>query len=500
MMYRVSSRVAPWVALLLAGMLLGVTACEDATTPQTDDDQTDQAQTETAELGNASSTPGKTYQRKTLADGSEFHATNGIRVGPDGNLYVASVLSRSIGVVNPTNGKVIDRIGPERGVESPDDLAFGPDGSMYWTSFLTGEVGRLTPSGDKETVAQLQPGVNAIAFSPDGRLFVTRIFMGDELYELDPDGVEPPRLVASGLGGLNAMDFGPDGELYGPLWFNGSVARVDVETGAVTPVLSGLGVPAAVKFDSTGTLHVVDQERGEVIAHDLNTSTSNVVATVDQAGADNLAFDANDDIYLTNSHDGWVRKVLPNGKTRSLVDEGIVAPGGVAVIPYEGDDTVFIADALSMKGFDLQNGRQTAEVPAILGVSPLATPLSATNDNGRVLTTSWFADVVQVWDPAADTVVESHDDFDTPLNAVRYQGDLVVAELGKQRVVRRPADTVNTEPLASVPVPTGLATDGDSLWVADWATGRILRIAKGGEALETPELVTTDLAAPEGMT
>ncbi|MFP4598489.1 MAG: SMP-30/gluconolactonase/LRE family protein [Persicimonas sp.] len=494
MMFAEPSRAASWLTIALAGALC-LTACGD-TSPS----QSEPTRTAESALGQASPTTGGTYLRKTLADGAEFHATNGMRMGPDGNIYVASVLSRSIGVVDPDSGEILDRIGPERGVESPDDLAFGPDGSLYWTSFLTGEVGRLTPDGVKETVAQLGAGVNAIAFSPDGRLFVTRVFLGDELYELDPDGDAPPRMVASGLMGLNAMDFGPDGELYGPLWFGQSVVRVDVDSGATTEIFDGLEVPAAVKFNSEGILHVVDQLAGQVIAYDLDTDTSEVVAQVESAGADNLAIDEDDDIYLTNSHDGWVRKVLPNGKTRSLTDEGIVAPGGVAVVPYDGGESVFIADALSIKGFDAQTGQQTAEAHAVIGVSPLSAPISAKSDAGRLLTTSWFANVVQVWDPAVHAVVESHQDFAVPLNAVRYDGDLVVAELATNRVVSRPAGTNDTIPMAQVPVPTGLATDGDSLWVADWATGRVLRIAQGGQPLATPEMVAWGLSFPEGMT
>lgn len=494
MKYLESARSASWLSLALTGALC-LTACGEATAPQPDT-----LETSRATLGQASPTADNSYQRSTLADGAEFNATNGMRIGPDGNIYIASVLGRSIGVIDPDSGKVLDRIGTERGVESPDDLAFGPDGSLYWTSFLTGEVGRLKPDGTKETVAQLAPGVNAIAFSPDGRLFITRVFLGDELYELDPDGNAPPRLVASGLGGLNAMDFGPDGHLYGPLWFANSVARVDVDTGTVTPVFGGLEVPAAVKFNSKGILHVVDQAAGQIIAYDLGTGARQVVAQVDDVGADNLGIDENDDIYLTNAHDGWVRKVLPNGKTRSLTDEGMIAPGGVAVLEYGGEHTVFVSDALSVKGFDAQTGQLSLEAHSVLGVSALATPISATADNGRMLTTSWFANVVQVWDPAVHAVVESHQDFAVPLNAVRYQGDLVVAELVTHRVVRRAAGTTNKETLAGVPVPSGLATDGDSLWVADWATGRVLRVAQGGQALAAPETVAAGLAFPEGMT
>ena len=509
-MYPLISRSASILSLTLAGALC-LTACGEATSdeagleesapialPQDDSADGKALRTLNSELFNFGGH--RSYLTQKLATGAEIHATNGVEYGPDGNLYVASVLGREILVINPNSGRILERLGTDVGVDSPDDLAFGPDGSLYWTSFLTGEVGRLTPAGVKTTVAQLPVGVNAIEISPDGRLFATVVFTGDALFELDPDGVDAPRLVATGLGGLNSMEFGPDGELYGPLWFAGTVARVDLETGALTTVLSGLEVPAAVKFDSHGTLHVVDQMAGQVIALDLATGNSSVVVQMADAGADNLAFDSRDNIYITNAHDGWVRRVLPNGKTRNLVKEGMVAPGGVAVVPYNGRSSVFVSDGLSIKGYDALLGWQVAEAHAVIGISDIAAPISATTDNGRMITTSWFANVVQVWDPAVHAVVESHADFAAPLNAIRYHGDLVVAELGTNRVVRRPAGTSDKLAMAGIPVPTGLATDGDSLWVTDWVTGNLYRIAENGQTLPSPVLVASGLVQPEGLT
>ena len=60
------------------------------------------------------------------------------------------------------------------------------------------------------------------------------MFLGTNLYELDPKGVSEPRLIADDLGpgcGLNGMDWGPDNRLYGPRWFVGEVVSFDVDSG-----------------------------------------------------------------------------------------------------------------------------------------------------------------------------------------------------------------------------------------------------------------------------
>lgn len=85
---------------------------------------------------------------KTFIKGAALNAANGIDIGPDGNLYIASVIGQEIVVMNKNNGKIIKRFGPESGVLGPDDLVFSPDGtSLYWTDILTGYVGRMNLDG-----------------------------------------------------------------------------------------------------------------------------------------------------------------------------------------------------------------------------------------------------------------------------------------------------------------------------------------------------------------
>ena len=97
-----------------------------------------------------------------LAQGGPLHATNGMHFGPDGRLYVVSASSAEVAALDAESGAVLERWGPEEGVQGPDDLIFGPDGSLYWTEFAFGDVARRTPDGTTTVIASPGPGVNPI--------------------------------------------------------------------------------------------------------------------------------------------------------------------------------------------------------------------------------------------------------------------------------------------------------------------------------------------------
>jgi sugar lactone lactonase YvrE len=122
-------------------------------------------------------------------------------------------------------------------------------------------------------------------------------------------------------------------------------------------------------------------------------------------------------------------------------------------------------------------------------------------DGQHLLLSSWLGGAVQTWDPQTHQVLENYVDFAAPLNAIRFQGDLIVAELGTNSVVRThgadPAERVTLA--ANLGVPVGLAASDDDLWVSDWATGMVLQLVADGEVLTEPKPVATGLAAPEGL-
>jgi len=440
---------------------------------------------------------------KVLVQGAPIHGANGIMFDNNDMLYIASVMGREIVVMDPKSGRILDKLGTDLGVEGPDDLTFGPDGSLYWTSIMTGEVGRLAPGGvlSKQFVA---PGVNPITFSDDGRLFVALDFLGDGLYELDPNLTAGPWPIIEAtpsdpypLGFLNGMDWGPDGLLYGPLWIPNLVVRIDVDLKMIVGVVAGgLSNPAAVKFDSQGNLHVAEQMSGEVSRLDLITGDKMLIATGLQ-GLDNLAFDSRDRLFVSHAGDGSIHQVLPSGQVRTVSKGGMIAPGGVAVMPHpHGGECVFVADVWTLRAFNGRTGRPgLVERHDLTVPGDITSPLTVSPFGNNLVLSSWFGDVVQIWDPEAQIVLDEYSGFAVPLNAIPFQGDIIVAELLTGSVVK--ADIGHTPIATGLFVPAGLAAAGDDLWVSDWASGIVWQIMDDGVPSMIP--VGMNLSNPEGL-
>ena len=427
---------------------------------------------------------------KPIWRGSVLNGPNGVEVGPDGSVYVASVTGDEITVHDPLTGEIVDRIGPERGVHGPDDVVVAPDGTIYWTEILAGNVGMLRPDGSFRTQF-VGAGANPVALSEDGRLFVARDFLGDGLYELDPELVAPPRVVIGDLVGFNGMDFGPDGLLYGALIFGGAVGRVNVDaaTPTVEVVATGFRVPGAVAFNSAGELYAVDFAEGQVIKVNRATGDLDVLADIEGI-LDNIAFGAGDQLFTTAYADGQLLTMRPGGRLRALNKSGFVAPGGVAVA---ADGTVWVADSFSLRGFGRRRNPETSFYDRF--DPPFAGPASANTvaaDGDLLITTGWSSNSLQVLDPVTGQVFEDIRTLAVPTNAIRHDDRLVAAQAAAGNVVDAHSGEVL---LGGLGLPLGLASDGDTVYVSDRASGVVWVRPDGGSAAP----LATGLAAPEGL-
>ena len=434
-----------------------------------------------------------------LAEGGPLHATNGMYFGPDGRLHVVSASSATVAAIDPESGAVLERWGPETGVQGPDDLTFGPDGSVYWTDFAFGDVGRRTPDGTTTVIASPGPGVNPITFSDDGRLFVSQCALGDKLFEIDPDGIEEPRLISDQLGpgcGLNGMDWGPDDRLYGPRPSAREVVRVDVDRGTFETVASGFRSPVALKFDSQDRLHVLDSRTGEVVRVDVATGDKEFVGRV-AVGSDNLAFDADDRLFVSNFAHSSIFEVIGPETNRTVIAGGVSFPGGLAYLPTTGGaGRLFLGDRRALRELDPDTG---AEVHVVTGNgSDVGEALSAHPYGAQLILSG--ATNVSIWDPDGDRLVARFEGFEQAIDALVLGDDIIVSEYETGSVVRfNPASPDARTVLASgLEAPAGLAVHGGDLYVAD-RSGTLLQILDDGERIEPPRVVASGLAAPEGI-
>ena len=242
-------------------------------------------------------------------------------------LWIADFYGGQVLAVDPDSGAILIRYGGDDGVSDEiDDLAIGPDGSVYWTGFNDGAVGRMTPANVVSIVAGLEPGINGIAFAPDGGLFVGRAVIGQGLWEIDPAQPEKaPRLISDTLGNINSFAVGADGLIYGPRWGTGTegeLVRIDPDTAELEVLATGFDGPIAVKLDTTGaTAYVLTLPPGgapAVSTVDLATGTVTPLATVPLPLADNLAVAPDGRVFVTAYNEPVLAVIEPDGTSRTI--------------------------------------------------------------------------------------------------------------------------------------------------------------------------------------
>lgn len=450
-----------------------------------------------------------------LVTGSALQSANGIAFGPDGTLYVSSSIGRAIWLIDPSDGRILERRGPETGLDSPNAIAVAADGSLYWSDILTGNVGRRSVDGEvtKQFVA---PGVNALTFSPDGRLFASINYQGDGLVELDPMllGAPRPIVVASEenpypLGFMNVFDFGPDGRLYGPLHAAGMLIGIDVDSCEATSDpwsdcdIRVLGddfhMPVSATFDAHGRLHVVDQP-GTVFIVDIVSGERSVLVADLPPIIHCLAFDPAGDLFVTNYVEGAIYRIAPDGTWHVVRPGGLIAPQGIVVVEGpDGSEMLYVADSYSLRTFDAASGRHVRTVPTAELKPGLAYPHTVARHGDHLVLASPYKGVVQIWDPRTETVVEQHV-LPFTGNVIAFQDDLVAIDLLLGGVVwAATGEMILPVDQQQVFLPSGLATDGERLWVSDWATGIVWQLTFDARNVLERLPIAFELPNPEGV-
>ena len=450
----------------------------------------------------------KEYNQQILVPGSWFHGVHGLAFNKDDQLFAGSVMGQTLYRIQVDSGEVDRVIDPPTGMA--DDIAFAEDGTMAWTAFLIGKVYIRRPNGKTIEVANGLAGPNSIAFTKDGRLFVSEVFIGDALYEVDLKNADKPefkslpraelRRPAEKLGGLNGFEIHrDDGFLYGPLWFKGQVVKVNIESGAIEVIADGFKTPAAVNIDpqNRDNLYVIDTANGSVWSVSLTSKAKKLVATL-KPGLDNLAFDSRGRLFVTSMTDNGIYLVDKlTGAARTIVEGKLAIPGDLAVVSENGKDTVHVADVFSYRTVDGQSGAVT-DVLRVHGDTH-AYPLGISIGPNNILLSSWFSMTVEKVDRKTGKLVATLGDFAAPVDAIEAaDGSIYVAELASGNLVKVSADgKMRSIVVKELRGPVSMVQGpGDLIYITEIAAGAVSQIDVVSGARK---VVADGLAGPEGI-
>lgn len=445
------------------------------------------------------------WRIETLVSGSLLHAPNGITFGPDGKLYAGSVGAQTIYSIDVDTGH-IEVVVPAPAGEA-DDVAFAPDGTLVWTALISGEIRALRADGAVDAIVADFKLINPVRFTSDGRLFAAQIGF-DRLYEFPfaagPASLVEPRLVASKIGNLNSFEFSADDRLFGPLFNIGTVAWIDIESGEVTPIATGLGRIVAVSLDDNDGVWTVDWANGKLwrIEPADDGWREAELATTLEPPLDNLTVGPDGAIYASRpAHSSIVRFDPASGEQETIVSGSLAAPGGLAIMVHAGREALLVADAYGYRVVDTQTGAVTATIDLTEFGFPGASSAAAANDDYFLLADASTRPRVYLVDRNSGETVNSWTGIKAPMGVMLTDdGGPIVTDFSSGALIGLSRADRNQRTIIADDLdgPVGVAWAGPgAVFVTEAMAGTILRIEL---ADGTRTLIAGGLNQPEGLT
>jgi sugar lactone lactonase YvrE len=244
----------------------------------------------------------------------------------DNTLWIADFLGGQIVAINPDTGTIVKRLVASDGVSGEiDDLTLDKEGTVYWTGFNDGAIGRMSPNGAYFIFANVQPGANGIAFSPDGKtLYFGRAVIGSGLWQFDlASGTSEQIDFKEDVGNVNSFAVGKDGMIYGPRYGiggKGELVKIDPQAKKLTVVTAGFDGPTAVKLSGDGTsAYVLSMPPGgkpALASVNLATKVTQPLPSPLTPLVDNLAVAPDGRIFVSSYNEPKLTVINTDGTTQ----------------------------------------------------------------------------------------------------------------------------------------------------------------------------------------
>lgn len=273
---------------------------------------------------------------RVIAD--DQRGPNALAVGPDGKLYFPLVPLGEVWRVDIETGereKVVD------GLNGPPAVKFNNNGELIVPQAGSGEVVRIDiQTGVKTVIAQVRPGIDNLAISPDNRLFISH-FIDGGVAEVATDGSDAERvLVPGGLVGPWGLSCGENGILY----IADGLSLATLSAGGEVGRLGGLldnsfpGFVRGMAAGAPGELLLTTMTGDLVRYYPDSLSFKHVIRKLDQAYGS--ALEANGSVVVTEAGTGSVLRIDPNGQSTAIATD-LLKPCSIAVAE---EGSLFVSD------------------------------------------------------------------------------------------------------------------------------------------------------------
>lgn len=325
-----------------------------------------------------------------LAD--ELDMPNAFAVGPDGALWFPQVLAGEIWRRDLDTGDLERRF---TGLSTPTAVKFDSHGRLVTCEAGTGQMTVIElATGERTTVATVEPGIDNFAIGPGGRLFVSHfttgrvaeVTPGRERTFVDAGLIGPFGLSALGGGRIATADAlavnvtGADGR---PTVVASLLA--DLPGTAIDVARGGLPASGAAPGDGDDDLLILIQ-RGQVMRRRATDGGLRSVAGFLQ-GVTALAEAPQGGAYVVEAGAGRVTYLDGvSDDSVTVVLDGLTDPRGLAVAPDDG--SLWIAHRGGVTGF--VDGRPVTTIDAVTDpcdVAVTTTTVAITDPAGRRVVT-----------------------------------------------------------------------------------------------------------------
>mgnify|MGYP001268947366 CR=1 FL=1 len=425
-----------------------------------------------------------TYKMERVAADSPFPGVNGATVGNDGNLYVTHTGNGTVTRIDLATKKPSLFVPPYAGVFIPDDIAADDKGHLYVTGTtpLVGEVYRIDRNGVKTIIASGMAAPNGIEYNPrNGRLFVSECFQGNRIYEVDPTGRQPARLLVDKdvIPVPEGFGFDPDtNDLIVPDMGTGKILRVHPDTGAIKTIAEKFTTPIALTIGPDKMVYIPELATGAVYKMALDGTRREKIAQL-VPGLDNLAMTPDGRLFVTSYWNATIFEVTTDGSGRfeQLFPYGPNQPVGIVV----KENGLWVADAIMVRNV-LDGVYQPTKLNAWASHG-MPLPLSLTDGPGsKIFWTDCIHGAVALGDPVTGEFKAVAGGLKLPMAALMNPAatELYVAEYGAGQITAiHLADGTPKVLATDLQGPLAMALIGEQLFVGEAKAGRISRVDLG---------------------